>query len=174
MNEVYDIVQILGVNTKIYIYQRDITELKLDGIVNAANCRLKHLAVVAQAKALKAGPKLQGDCDDLINQKGLIPIGECRLTQAYNLGARGILHTVGPDGNVVSNPKQFEKLLKKAYKSCLSAANKIKMETIAIPLISSGLLFSHLKLESESVLIQQVLIFLYEGSWGGGSKIIEC
>jgi len=111
----------------------DITKLKVDAIVNAANTMLKRGSGVCGAIFEAAGvDKLQVACDNLAP----IQTGEAVLTHGFELPAKYIIHTVGP---VYHNGKQNEeKLLYTAYINSLKCANENNCKSVAFPLISSG------------------------------------
>ncbi len=111
----------------------DITTMKVDAIVNAANEWLKQGGGVCGAIFKKAGAKeLQDECDKI----GYCPCGDAVLTKGYNM-SKYIIHTVGPryvDGN-----HGERKLLENCYKNSLELAKKNNIKSIAFPLISSGI-----------------------------------
>ena len=117
------------------IVRQDITSMEVDAIVNAANPELKMGGGVCGAIFKAAGSdKLQAACDKLAP----IRTGEAVITPAFNLPAKYIIHTAGP---VYSrwDEKKGEELLKSCYSESLSLAVKNECESIAFPLISSGI-----------------------------------
>ncbi|MFQ6676981.1 MAG: O-acetyl-ADP-ribose deacetylase [Fidelibacterota bacterium] len=117
---------------RISIVQGDITKLKVDAIVNAANTTLLGGGGVDGAVHKAGGPELLAECKML----GGCPTGEARLTKGYNLSAKFVIHTVGPvwyDGK-----KDEEKLLKQCYQNSLILSNQNDLKTIAFPNISTG------------------------------------
>ncbi len=114
------------------IITRDITTLKVDVIVNAANSRLAGGGGVDGAIHNAAGPELAVACRRL----GGCPVGEVRLTPGFNLCADYIIHTVGP---VWTGGSQNEaQLLSHCYHNALRLARDKGFGSIAFPAISTG------------------------------------
>ena len=116
----------------IQLYQGDITQLTVDAIVNAANSSLLGGGGVDGAIHHAAGPKLLSECRGLNG----CPAGEARITDAYRLPAKKIIHTVGPiwQGGTANE----EHLLACAYTSSLILAEQYHLHTVAFPNISTG------------------------------------
>jgi O-acetyl-ADP-ribose deacetylase (regulator of RNase III) len=116
------------------IIRNDITKLRVDAIVNAANTALQMGGGVCGAIFSAAGvDRLQNACDTLAP----IKTGEAVVTQGFNLPAKYIIHTAGP---VYRSGNQGEEtLLRSCYINSLELAVKHKCESIAFPLISSGI-----------------------------------
>jgi len=116
------------------IIRNDITKVHADAIVNAANSALQQGGGVCGAIFAAAGAeKLQKECDAISSCKA----GEAVITKAYDLPARYIIHTVGPvwHGGTCGEEKQ----LADCYKNSLALAKKHELESVAFPLISSGI-----------------------------------
>jgi O-acetyl-ADP-ribose deacetylase len=118
--------------TKIELIKGDITVIKADAIVNAANKTLLGGGGVDGAIHRAAGPKLLAECAAL----GGCPTGQAKITKGYNLPAEFVIHAVGP---VWSGGKAGEKeLLAGCYRNCLLLAQKHALKNIAFPAISTG------------------------------------
>jgi O-acetyl-ADP-ribose deacetylase (regulator of RNase III) len=117
------------------IVQQDITKMKVEAIVNAANTELQMGGGVCGAIFNAAGPgELQAACDRLAP----IQTGEAVITPGFNLPAKYVIHAAGPVYRRQS-PAQSERLLRAAYTNSLKRAIENECESIAFPLISSGI-----------------------------------
>lgn len=139
----------------IRILQGDITKLKVDAIVNAANESLRGGGGVDGAIHRAGGPAILKECMQYPN----CPTGEARLTSAGNMPSRYVIHTVGP----IYRGGQFreKELLGNAYQSSLKMAVDNHIKTIAFPFISAGV-YGYPKEEACAIAVKTVLDFLDE------------
>ena len=118
------------------IIQGDITQARVDAVVNAANAVMLGGGGVDGAIHRAAGPALLQACKDVPDIDGIrCPTGEARITTAGNLSARFVIHTVGPRYNLDPDP---EKLLTSAYTNSLNLALENGCQSVAFPAISCG------------------------------------
>ena len=138
-----DVAELTPVQQGIYLWQGDITTLKCDAVVNAANsgmtgCYIPNHRCIDNAIHTFAGMQLRLVCDNLMEQQGYPePAGGAKITPAFNLPSRYVLHTVGP---VISGKvkKHEREMLASCYRSCLELAAENKLESVAFCCISTG------------------------------------
>ncbi len=129
-------------NEGLTIWQGDITRLKVDAIVNAANAQalgcwaLLHNCIDNCIHSA-AGIQLRKECADKM-QGRLLATGDAFITQGYNLPARHVIHTVGPIIPDGIPTKEQEEQLAQCYRSCLDLAEQNGLESIALCCISTG------------------------------------
>ena len=127
----------------LYLWQGDITTLKCDAIVNAANsgltgCYIPTHRCIDNAMHTDAGVELRLACEAIIRAQGhLEPTGRAKITPAFNLPCKYVLHTVGPIiGSQVTD--RDKALLASCYRSCLELAAMYDLESVAFCCISTG------------------------------------
>lgn len=127
----------------IALWQGDITRLNADAIVNAANkemlgCFAPDHRCIDNVIHAAGGLQIRRDCDTVMKlQGGLEPTGNAKVTSAYNLPSKYILHTVGPIIYDKVTAKD-EQSLKDCYLSCLDFAKEMRLRTVAFCCISTG------------------------------------
>lgn len=127
----------------LYVWQGDITTLKCDAIVNAANsqvlgCFCPNHGCIDNAIHTYAGVQLRLKMNEIMSlQQTLEETGKAKITPAYNLPCQYILHTVGPIVHGVVTKKDKTDL-KNCYTSCLELAEKMGLKSIAFCCISTG------------------------------------
>lgn len=122
---------------RIELVKADITKIKADAIVNAANSSLLGGGGVDGAIHCVGGPKILEECIQIRNKQGKCKTGEAVVTTAGHLPAQYIIHTVGPIWN--GDEKKCSQLLVNCYKNSLQLAENLQIKKIAFPNISTGL-----------------------------------
>ena len=138
-----DIADLQPVQDDIYLWQGDITTLRCDAIVNAANSQMLGCfrpchGCIDNAIHTFAGVQLRRNCNEIMQKQGHNePTGQAKITPAYNLPCKYVLHTVGP---IVSGRLTEEhcELLKSCHLYCLKLAEKNSCKSIAFCCISTG------------------------------------
>lgn len=133
------------VKGKLMLWQGDIATLKSDAIVNAANSKLLGCFIplhncIDNVIHSAAGVQLREECDRIMRQQGVDEeIGKAKITGAYNLPSKYVIHTVGPaiDQGLKPADKDCEALAS-CYRSCLEIASYNKLESLAFCCISTG------------------------------------
>lgn len=131
------------VSEGLYLWQGDITTLRCDAIVNAANsgmtgCYVPNHRCIDNCIHSFSGIQLRMDCAEMMRMQGHEEeTGKAKITKAYNLPCRYILHTVGPIISAVPTKTDCE-LLAGCYRSCLELAAENNLESVAFCCISTG------------------------------------
>ncbi|EGZ10406.1 hypothetical protein PHYSODRAFT_260737, partial [Phytophthora sojae] len=125
---------------EIVVTQGDLTECKVDAIVNAANSDLLHGGGVAGAISRKGGRVVQDESSAWVNANGRLPVGSAMVTSAGRLPARYVVHTVGPNLGRLSEPSPTQtEQLRSAVKSALVVGGRLGISSIALPGMSTGI-----------------------------------
>ena len=140
---VTDLADLTPVSGDLYLWQGDITLLKVDAIVNAANsgmlgCFHPLHNCIDNCIHTYAGIQLRAHCARLMEAQGEDePTGQAKITPAYNLPSKYVLHTVGP---IVQGPLKdlHRRQLASCYRSCLALAAESHCESVAFCCISTG------------------------------------
>lgn len=151
-------------DTRLAVWQGDITRLAADAIVDADNCALLGCfcpchGCIDNAIHSAAGLQLRDECNEIMQQQGhMEPTGRAKLTSAYNLPAKYVLHTVGPtiQGRVTRRDREA---LAACYHSCLELATDHGLESVAFCCISTGE-FHFPNREAAEIAVHTVMEFL--------------
>nr|WP_297175374.1 protein-ADP-ribose hydrolase [uncultured Agathobaculum sp.] len=138
-----DALPVIDAHPRIALWQGDITRLRADAIVNAANAALLGCfhpchSCIDNAIHSAAGLQLRQACHALMERQGHPePNGQAKITPGYNLPARYVLHTVGPvvSGRVTARDRTE---LASCYRACLACAAEHELESVAFCCISTG------------------------------------
>ena len=159
-----DAADLVPLQPGLYLWQGDITTLMCDAIVNAANsgmtgCYCPNHGCIDNAIHTYAGVQLRLACAELMDRQGYPePTGQAKITPAFNLPCRYVLHTVGPiiNGRVTQRDRA---LLASCYRSCLELAAEKGLESVAFCCISTGEFHFPNELAAE-IAVQTVKAFL--------------
>ena len=159
-----DAADLVPLQPGLYLWQGDITTLECDAIVNAANngmtgCYCPNHSCIDNAIHTYAGVQLRLACAEIMDRQGHPePTGQAKITPAFNLPCRYVLHTVGPivSGQVTARDKE---LLASCYRSCLELAAEKGLESVAFCCISTGEFHFPNELAAE-IAVQTVKAFL--------------
>ena len=169
-----DLKDLIPVEDRIYLWQGDITTLKCDAIVNAANsgmtgCYQPCHNCIDNCIHTFAGIQLRNACADIMEKQGYEePTGQAKITPSFNLPCKYVLHTVGPivQGKLT---KEHEELLASCYRSCLELADKNGVKSIAFCCISTGVFMFPNERAAE---IAVHIVKEYRKEYGNGIEVI--
>jgi O-acetyl-ADP-ribose deacetylase (regulator of RNase III) len=125
----------LASGPELMLIHGDLTQIKVDAIVNAANRQLQHGGGVAAAIAKHGGSSIQHESDEWIRQHGPISHDVPALTGAGQLPCKHVIHVVGP----VWGEGDEDSKLSSAVQSALGMATELGLESLALPAISTGI-----------------------------------
>jgi O-acetyl-ADP-ribose deacetylase (regulator of RNase III) len=151
----------------IRLIKGDITKVEADAIVNAANSWLKHGGGVAGAIVREGGRIIQEESDRIIRERGPIKVGEAVYTSAGLLKAKYVIHTVGPR----MGEGDEEEKLKNATLNSLKLAERLGLNSIVFPAISTGI-FGYPKDKCAQVMLRTVKEYIL--SEGKLKEIMFC
>lgn len=151
----------LNINgTRVSICQRDMTHEETDAITNAANRYLKHGGGLAGAISRTGGKKIDEESEEIIKKQGIVKVGTAVSTSSGDLPCKYVIHTVGPIWGDYKDKNTARKLLKNCVKSVIKKANELKIKSVSIPPVSSGIFGYPKELCAEDILgeIRRILI----------------
>ena len=146
----------------IELYKGDITKIKVDAIVNAANSSLMGGGGVDGAIHRAGGPAILEGCRMIVAKQGGCKTGEAVITTGGNLPAKFVIHTVGPVWN--GGKRNESTLLASCYSNSLKLAAEHKLSSIAFPNISTGI-YGYPKKEAAEIAVHAVSEFLKENDF---------
>lgn len=144
-------------SSKVEVINGDITKLKVDVIVNAANSSLMGGGGVDGAIHRAGGPEILDECRKIVAKQGSCKTGEAVITTAGRLPSKFVIHTVGPVWNGGQNDERAK--LANCYTNSLMLAVKNLCKAIAFPNISTGI-YGFPKKEAATIAVQAVNEFL--------------
>ena len=162
-------------DSRLVLWQGDLTRLDADAIVNAANSHLLGCFrpghnCIDNVIHSAAGLQLREECAAIMRRQGHEePTGSAKLTKGYNLPARHVLHTVGP---IITGPRtdRDRELLASCYRACLSLAEENGLKSVAFCCISTGV-FHFPKKEAARIAVATVREYLRNS---GLERVVFC
>lgn len=152
---------------RLFIWQGDITRIKADAIVNAANgallgCFEPLHGCIDNFIHTAAGLELRWECKKIMDRQGHDePAGRAKITSGYNLPAANVIHTVGPIVPYGELREEHRKLLRSCYRSCMEIAEENKLRSIVFCCISTGV-FMFPAEEAAKIAVDTVIEYLDE------------
>jgi O-acetyl-ADP-ribose deacetylase (regulator of RNase III) len=148
----------------------DITTLRVDAVVNAANSSLMGGGGVDGAIHRAGGPSILQECKKIVSEIGRLPAGEAVITTAGDMPSKHVIHTVGPVW--YGGKKNEPSVLRNAYTNSLRTAARYGVKTVAFPSISTGI-YGYPVPSAASVAISAVVDFV-KAHPGAFVEIIFC
>jgi len=150
MNQVLKEAQ-LPAEVTLQLVQGDLTEERVDAIVNAANAHLQHGAGVAGAIVRRGGSKIQAESDAWVRTHGPVPHAQPAYTGAGKLPCRYVIHAVGP----IWGEGEEDKKLHVAVYGALELADQLNLTSVAFPAISTGI-FGFPKARASRIILETI------------------
>ncbi|KAL9974242.1 hypothetical protein ACROYT_G011257 [Oculina patagonica] len=133
-----DLLETYRGKVKVSVYQGDLTDERVDVIVNAANNRLRHDGGVAKAILDRGGKAIEKESNKIVGKGGPLKDGQVAITSAGKLRCKKVVHAVGPDCRNVGLSNS-QKVLRQACINSFKIAEEWNMTSIALPAIGSGI-----------------------------------
>ena len=152
----------MNISERIRVVRGDITTVRADAIVNAANSTLMGGGGVDGAIHRAGGPQILEECKTIVEKNGPCPPGHAVVTTAGNLPANFVIHTVGPVWKGGKN-KETETLIN-CYKNSLLISKRESLSSVAFPNISTGV-YNYPKDEAAAVAVNTTIDFLLENNF---------
>ncbi len=133
------------------IVQGDLTQERVDAIVNAANDRLRHGGGIARLIARRGGPAIQKESDAWVRTNGPVSHAQPAYTSAGKLPCQYVIHAVGP----VWGSGDEDRKLAQAITGSLALADQLALRSLALPAISTGI-FGFPKARAAGVVYQAI------------------
>ena len=147
----------------VQLVQGDLTDERVDAIVNAANTHLQHGGGVAGAISRRGGPQIQAESDAWVHTHGPVPHERPAYTGAGKLPCRYVIHAVGP----VWGEGLEDKKLQAAVNGTLELADQLQLASIAFPAISTGI-FGFPKERAARIILETIRSYFV---WQSASKL---
>jgi O-acetyl-ADP-ribose deacetylase (regulator of RNase III) len=145
------------------LVQGDLTEERVDAIVNAANAHLQHGGGVAGAISRRGGSQIQAESDAWVRTHGPVPHARPAYTGAGKLPCRYVIHAIGP----VWGEGQEDKKLHDAVYGTLELADQLSLASVAFPAISTGI-FGFPKERAARIILETIRSYF---AWQAASKV---
>jgi O-acetyl-ADP-ribose deacetylase (regulator of RNase III) len=152
------------------LVQGDLTEERVDAIVNAANRYLEHGGGVAGAISRRGGPQIQAESDAWVRKHGPVSHSRPAWTRAGNLPSRYVIHAVGPVwGNAA--PEASDAALQEAVRGSLEAAEELGVNSLSMPAISTGIF--GFPADRAARLIREAVLGYFQDNPGSGIQVVR-